>query len=145
MRTPPPQFKSSHSSIQSRLQYETHPAYPGTVSHSPFVLQGNNFSIFILTSNHICCPVTSSQSSIVDPCYSSLYVCLQSLGLWFFFFFFNKYHPLPNQNSTQWINSLINKHLHSLCQELSKAGGPSEWCKWNCLFFWSLLTGGDKK
>ena len=114
MRTPPPQFKSSHSSIQSRLQYETHPAYPGTVSHSPFVLQGNNFSIFILTSNHICCPVTSSQSSIVDPCYSSLYVCLQSLGLWFFFFFFliNITLFLIRIPHSELIPSLISTFIH---------------------------------
>lgn len=84
MHTPPLQFKSSHPPVQSCLCYETHPAYPATVSHAPFVLQGNNFSIFILISNRIFCPMTSFQSSIVDP-YFSFYFCLQCFGLWFLF------------------------------------------------------------
>lgn len=106
MHTPPLQFKSSHPPVQSCLSYETHPAYPATVSHVPFLLQGNNFSIFILISNHIFCPMTSFQSSIVDP-YFSFYVCLQCFGLWFLFINIT----LFLMRILQWINSPINKHL----------------------------------
>ena len=145
MHTPPAQFKS-HSSVQSHLQYETHPAYPATVSHSACGLQWNNFRIFILTSNHIFCPMTSSQSSIVDPCYFSFYVCLQSLGLWLLLLlFFNKYHPLPHQNSTQWINSLINKYLQCVrsCPRLEIPVNDTNGIVYSPGAY--ILTGGDKK
>ena len=139
-------YLGSNPTHQYRAASNMKPTLPTQpVSHSPFVLQGNNFSIFILTSNHIFCPMTSSWSSIVDPCYFSFCVFLQSLGLWFFFFFFNKYHPLPHQNSTQWINSLINKHLQCVrsCPRLEIPENDTNGTAYSLGAY--ILTGGDEK